>query len=66
MLNIAAEVLNVDLAVGQRTKKAAKGHLWSRLKWYSNVGDSLKILLPNACGKRYIFAPVPGSLVRTV
>ena len=40
VLNIAVEVLNVDLAVGQRTKKATKGRLRSRLNWHFNVADS--------------------------
>ena len=39
VLNIVAEVLNVDLAVGQRTKKATKGCVRSRLHWYFNVAD---------------------------
>ena len=37
---IATEVLNVDLAVGQRTKEATKGRLRSQLNLYFNVADS--------------------------
>ena len=37
---MAAEVLIVDLTVGQRTKKATKDRLWSKLNWYFNVADS--------------------------